>query len=62
MTGIRRHRVPVDLAERPGRDALVKVPLYFRGDVFDAVRRRAEREGQSFGEFVQEAVARRMGG
>lgn len=47
-------------AELRGRQ--VKVPLFFHPDLFEAVRRRAERERSSFGELVIELVERGMGG
>lgn len=44
------------------REAGVRVPIHFHPDVFEILRKRAEREGSSFGEVVNEIVERGLGG
>ena len=47
-------------AESRGRR--VKVPVWFDRDLFEVIRRRAEREGACFGDVVIALCERGMGG
>lgn len=60
MTGVRRYRLPVDdTADAPSR---YRVPITFHADVFELLRKRAERERTCIGDVVIELVERGLGG
>lgn len=59
MTGVRRHRWPNNAEPRGDT---IRVPIHFDPDVFELLRKRAERERSSIGVVVNEFVERGLGG
>lgn len=59
MSGVRRYRLPIEVAEQRER---YRVPITFHPDVFELLRKRAERERTCIGDVVLELVERGLGG
>lgn len=59
MSGVRRYRLPAGMA---GQRSRFRVPITFHPDVFELLRKRAERERTCIGDVVIELVERGLGG